>query len=61
MARMGHIIPGFMNNLLSLGKLCDAGCTAGLDKNTLTVSDETVHPFSTAPVNPMAPGYGAST
>jgi hypothetical protein len=33
----GHIMPGFMNNLLSLGKLCDAGCYAFINKHTLHV------------------------
>jgi hypothetical protein len=36
-ARTVHIIPGFTNNLLSLGKLCDADCTAYIDKNHLNV------------------------
>jgi hypothetical protein len=39
-ARTGHIIPGLTNNLLSLGKLCDAGCTAQLDKRMLRVHDK---------------------
>ena len=39
-ARTGHIIPGFTNNLISLGKLCDADCTAVLDKHTLRVHDK---------------------
>ena len=39
-ARQGHIIPGFTNNLLSLGKLCDADCTAHLDKHSLLVNDK---------------------
>jgi hypothetical protein len=39
-ARTGHIIPGFTNNLISLGKLCDADCTATLDKHTLRVRDK---------------------
>ena len=39
-ARHGHIIPGFTNNLLSLGKLCDADCTAHLNKHTLLVNDK---------------------
>ena len=36
----GHIIPGFTNNLISLGKLCDNGCTASLDKQNLWVRDD---------------------
>ncbi len=39
-ARTGHIIPGLTNNLLSLGKLCDAGCTAQLDKHMLHVHNK---------------------
>ena len=39
-ARTGHIIPGFTNNLISLGKLCDADCTAYLDKTSLHVTDK---------------------
>ena len=39
-ARMGHIIPGFTNNLLSLGKLWDADCTAYIDKDKLEVRDK---------------------
>jgi|APFre7841882793_1041355.scaffolds.fasta_scaffold02758_3 hypothetical protein len=38
-ARTGHIIPGFTNNLLRLGKLCDADCTAHLNKHNLVVQD----------------------
>ena len=36
-ARHGHIIPGFTNNLLSLGQLCDEGCTAHFDKQGLRI------------------------
>jgi hypothetical protein len=42
-ARSGHIIPGFTNNLLSLGKLCDADCTAYIDKNKLEVHNKDGH------------------
>ena len=38
---MGLVIPGFRHNLISLGKLCDEGCTATLDKNDLVVKDNT--------------------
>ena len=38
-ARTGHIMPGFAHNLLSLGKLCDAGCTATVDKDNIFVRD----------------------
>jgi hypothetical protein len=40
LARSGHIMPGFTNNLLSLGKLCDADCTATMDKHKLEVHDK---------------------
>ncbi len=30
-ARTGHIVRGFTINLISLGKLCDVGCTAFMD------------------------------
>ncbi len=36
-------IPGFTNNLLSLGKLCDADCTAYIDKNKLEVHNKDSH------------------
>ena len=39
-AQTGHIMPGFTHNLLSLGKLCDADCTAYLDKHHLLVRDK---------------------
>jgi hypothetical protein len=39
-ARTGHVMPGFTNNLISLGKLCDADCTAHLDKHLLIVNDK---------------------
>ena len=39
-ASTGHIIPGFTNNLLSLGKLCDEDCSAHLDKHKLEVLDK---------------------
>jgi hypothetical protein len=42
-ARTGHIIPGFTNNLLSLGKLCDADCTAYIDKHKLEVHNKEGH------------------
>jgi hypothetical protein len=42
-ARTVHIIPGFTNNLLSLGKLCDADCTAKLDKHNLTIYNKDGH------------------
>ena len=39
-ARTGHIIPRFTNNLLSLGKLCNANCTAYIDKHKLEVHNK---------------------
>ncbi len=39
----GHIIPGFTTNLLSLGKLCDADCTAYIDKHKLEVHNKDRH------------------
>ncbi len=39
-AQTGNIIPGLTNNLLSLGKLCDASCTVQLDKHMLRVHDK---------------------
>ena len=39
-ARTGHIIPGLTNNLLSLGKLCDADCSVYLDKHELIVHNK---------------------
>ena len=46
-ARTGYIIPTFQNNLLSLGKLCDADCTAHLDKHRLLVRDKVGNPILT--------------
>ena len=40
LARTGHIMPGFKNNLISIGKLCDANCTAYFNKNHIMVRDE---------------------
>ena len=40
-ARTGHIMPTFTNNLLSLGKLCDAGCYAHFNKHALHVYNST--------------------
>ena len=39
-ARAVHVMPTFTNNLLSLGKLCDADCTAYLDKHHLAVHNK---------------------
>jgi hypothetical protein len=39
----GHIIPGFTTNLLSLGKLCEADCTAYIDKHKLEVNNKEGH------------------
>ena len=38
-AHTGHIMLGFSNNLISLEKLCNAGCMATVDKNQLLVHD----------------------
>lgn len=40
-----RIVPGFTNNLLSIGQLCDAGCTAALDRHKLTIYDPTGAPI----------------
>ena len=40
-SQLGHIIPGFKNSLISIGKLCNADCTAMFDKKRLTVQDST--------------------
>ena len=37
--RHGHIVPGLTHNLLSIGKLCDARCTARFTAHTLTITD----------------------
>ncbi len=37
--RQGHIVPGLTHNLISIGTLCDAGCTALFMANTLTVTN----------------------
>ena len=36
-ARQGHVMPGFTNNLVSIGKLCDADCSAYFNKTTVTI------------------------
>ena len=40
LAHSGHIMPGFTNNILSLGKRCDADFTATMDKHTLEVHEK---------------------
>lgn len=35
--RTSHILPAFMNNLISIGQLCNAGCTAHFDAHTATI------------------------
>eukprot|EP00804_Cyclotella_cryptica_P029534 CCRYP_011302-RA/>CCRYP_011302-RA protein AED:0.33 eAED:0.33 QI:0/0/0/0.5/0/0/2/0/451 len=37
--QQGHIVPGLTHNLVSIGTLCYAGCTALFTANTLTVTD----------------------
>ena len=51
-ARSGHIMPQFKNNLLSLGKLCDANCTIFLDRHKIIVSDSAGHPLLTGARDP---------
>ena len=36
-ARLGHVMPGFTNNLISIGKLCDADCSAYFNKTAVTI------------------------
>ena len=36
-ARHGHVMPGFTNNLVSIGSLCDADCSAYFNKTTVTI------------------------
>eukprot|EP00804_Cyclotella_cryptica_P013771 CCRYP_016880-RA/>CCRYP_016880-RA protein AED:0.41 eAED:0.57 QI:0/0/0/1/0/0/2/0/238 len=38
-AQHGHIIPGLTHNLISIGTLCDAGCTALFTAHALTAAD----------------------
>ena len=54
-ARTGHIIPGFTNNLISLGKLCDADCTAYIDKNKLEVHNKDGHKILHGTREPTGP------
>ena len=54
-ARTGHIIPGFTNNLISLGKLCDADCTATITKHAITVYSPGGSPILTAPWDTTGP------
>ena len=46
-ARQGHIIPGFTNSLLSLGQLCDAGCTPHFDKQHMRIRNAAGTPIRT--------------
>ena len=39
-AQITHVIPGLKHNLVSIGKLCDAGCGAWFDKDKVTVYDK---------------------
>ena len=36
-ARLGHAVPDLHTNLLSMGQLCDAGCTVRFDSTTVSV------------------------
>ena len=40
LARTGHIMPGFKNNLISISQLCNPNCTAYFDKNHIMVRDK---------------------
>ena len=52
-ARHGHIMPGFTNNLVSIGKLCDADCSAYFNKTTVTIYN--------AEHTPILTGYRETT
>ena len=54
-ARTGHIVPGFTNNLISLGKLCDAGCTAFIDRQNITIRDSSGNHILTGAREPTGP------
>ena len=43
-ARLGHIMPGFTNNLVSIGQLCNEGCTATFTKLAVEISNAQGHP-----------------
>ena len=44
-ATCGHIMPGFTSSLVSLGHLCNANCNAFLNKQAITVYDDTDSPI----------------
>ena len=44
-ARQGHIMPGFTNNLVSIGRLCDADCSAYVNKTSVTIYDKANTPI----------------
>jgi hypothetical protein len=54
-ARTGHIVPGFTNNLISLGKLCDAGCTTFIDRQNITIRNSSGNHILTGAREPTAP------
>ena len=54
-ARTGHIVPDFTNNLISLGKLCDAGCTAFMDRHHITINDSLGNHILTGTREPTGP------
>ena len=54
-AHTRHVIPGFTNSLISLGKLCDAGCTAFLDRQHLKVHDSRGNNILTGTREPTGP------
>ncbi len=51
----GHIIPGFTNNLISLGKLCDVDCMAFMDHQHLKVYDSMDNHILTGTHEPTGP------
>ena len=40
-ARTGHIMPNFTNNLIGIGKICDAQCTVTFTATEVIVRDKT--------------------
>ena len=43
----GHIMPGFRNNLLGIGNLCDKDCKVVFTKQPVVIYDKTNRPFLT--------------
>ena len=44
-ARQGHIMPEFTNNLVSIGQLCNEGCTATFTKLSVKIGDALGRPI----------------